>query len=100
MVRSAESIGAARARHLVLTTLAACDVFAEVLGDTVQFPPDLAPDHHLFIRSVCGPSLMRTQETVRNGSPWWDERPRVASAILAARNRTSRSPSSRERRYR
>jgi|HubBroStandDraft_1064217.scaffolds.fasta_scaffold01382_12 hypothetical protein len=58
--------------YLVMTTLYTCNSFAEVLSGMIEFPPDLAPDHHVFIRTVHGPSLIRTQETLRNGSPWWD----------------------------
>jgi hypothetical protein len=57
--------------YLVATTLYTCNTFADVLGQIFAFPPDVAPDHHLFVRSVHGGALLAVQEVLRGGSPWW-----------------------------
>jgi hypothetical protein len=58
--------------HLVVTTLGTCNAFADVLGRILQFPPDIAPERRLFIRSVHGGALLQVQEVLRGGSPWWE----------------------------
>jgi hypothetical protein len=57
--------------YLVVTTLYKCNAFAGVLGQTLEFPPDLAPDHRLFIRSAHGGAMVRAQAVLRGGSAWW-----------------------------
>ena len=57
--------------YLVVTTLYACNAFAGALESMFAFPPDLAPGHRLFIRSVHGEALVRAQAVLRGSSPWW-----------------------------
>lgn len=40
--------------HVLSTTFATCDAFAEAFSSTIQFPSAIAPKHHIF---VCGPHL-------------------------------------------
>ncbi|MFI5297230.1 MAG: hypothetical protein ACHREM_03965 [Polyangiales bacterium] len=57
--------------HIVMSALRACNVFAEALAGSIQFPEDIAPDHQVFIRSVHGPAMLRVQAVLHGGSPWW-----------------------------
>jgi len=57
--------------YVVGTTLATCDTFAEALGRSFEFPPDLAPGYRLFIRSADGSALTALQQVRSGGSPWW-----------------------------
>jgi hypothetical protein len=57
--------------HLLATTFATCDLFAEAFSKTIQFPPPVAPKHHIF---VCGPhlhNLASLNELVQK-RPWYD----------------------------
>jgi hypothetical protein len=57
--------------HVLATTFATCDLFAEAFSKTTQFPPPVAPNHHIF---VCGPhlhNLASLNEFVQS-RPWYD----------------------------
>jgi len=57
--------------HVLATTFATCDAFADAFSKTIQFPPAVAPKHHIF---VCGPhlhNLVSLNELVQ-ARPWYD----------------------------
>lgn len=58
--------------HVVTTTLATCNAFADALVSMFAFPPDIAPEHRLFIRCQHGEALLTMQDVLEDGSPWWD----------------------------
>ncbi len=57
--------------HLVVTALYTCNSFAESLARTIAFPPDIAPEHSIFIRAIHGEALIRAQDVLRGGPVWW-----------------------------
>lgn len=57
--------------YLSLTPLYICNALVEAMGRVVTFPPDLAPDHAVYVRSTHGEALVRAQEVLNGGYPWW-----------------------------
>lgn len=58
---------------IVMSAIDTCNIFAETLGQIFQLPPDIAPEHRVFIRSIHAPALLNTLHVLRGGSPWWSE---------------------------
>ena len=58
---------------MIIAAIDTCNVFAQTLGTIFQLPPDIAPDHHVFIRTVHARALLDTIAVLDGGSPWWSE---------------------------
>jgi len=56
--------------HIVTSTLNACELFTRTMQGTIQFPPDIAPDHNLYIRGPHNGALIK-MKTILEGNPWW-----------------------------
>lgn len=60
--------------HLVMTTMYTLNTFGDLLLAHIELPPDIAPEHALFVRTVHGRALLRTQDVLRGtASPWWTD---------------------------
>jgi hypothetical protein len=70
--------------HLVMTTIYICNGFGAALPKVIGFPPDLAPDHHIFARTVHGAALARTQAVLNGGAVWWADEPVTAPVTTRA----------------
>ncbi|MGA2624205.1 MAG: hypothetical protein ABSF91_10155 [Bacteroidota bacterium] len=57
--------------HLIISTFKAVEEFAFVMSRIIVFPPDIAPDYHVFI---CGPHIRNLQdlETQIQDKPWYE----------------------------
>lgn len=64
--------------RLVGGTLEACSDIVFSLNGQIQFPPPIAPEHHLFLRDPANPALLRLVEAVRGSHHWWHESPVTA----------------------
>ncbi len=58
--------------HVVLNVLYACNAAMEAGARHVEFPTELAPGYHVFLRAEHGAALIRVQAVLRGGSPWWE----------------------------
>jgi hypothetical protein len=58
---------------LVGGTLEACSDILFSLSGQIQFPPPLAPDHHLFLRDPSNPALLRLARAAQDPDHWWRE---------------------------
>ncbi len=66
--------------HLIMTTIYICNGFGETLQKLFQFPPDIAPEYHLFFRGAHGAAMVRTPAVLKGGSAWWADDPAQGGA--------------------
>lgn len=57
--------------HIITESLTACKSFALIMQQTVDLPPDIAPDYKLFLRGHHVKSLLSLQ-TILEGEFWWE----------------------------
>jgi len=57
--------------YLIISTFKAIEEFARVMSKIIVFPPDIAPDYHVFI---CGPhvSYLQNLSTHIQDEPWYE----------------------------
>jgi len=69
--------------HLIISTFKAIEEFAHVMSRMIIFPPDVAPDYHIFI---CGSHIANLQdlETRIQDKPWYE-----LSTLQTAHNSTN-----------
>lgn len=70
--------------RLVGETLEACSDIVFSLCGQIQFPPPMAPEHHLFLRDPAGPALLRLVEATRGPNHWWHDAPESVLDEVAA----------------
>jgi hypothetical protein len=57
--------------HMITETIATCEDFAVTMQETLELPPDIAPDYRLFLRGHHLKSLL-TLRDILAGDPWWE----------------------------
>jgi len=61
--------------HVVLGTVNACNGIVHAFASVILLPPEMAPDHKVFVRDPSSHSLIRALEVAKGGYPWWDSQP-------------------------
>jgi hypothetical protein len=56
--------------HIVSGTIGACDMIVDGLSRDVQFPPEIAPDYHVYLRGFHNEALLRICKVYEGGSRW------------------------------
>jgi len=57
--------------HVVVATINACSELAVAFTREINFPPEMAPGYHIFVRSPYTSSLHQMLSVFKGGSPWW-----------------------------
>ncbi|MCF6148184.1 MAG: hypothetical protein E3K37_05950 [Candidatus Kuenenia sp.] len=57
--------------YVIHQTLLACEDFSQTISTVIQFPEEVVPGKHLFMRGFFSGHLISNVEAVQN-SEWWD----------------------------
>lgn len=57
--------------HVIFTTIFTCNSFVEAVSRVIAFPPDIAPDYHVFRRGSNNEALVASLGVLRGENPWW-----------------------------
>jgi hypothetical protein len=57
--------------HTILGTIDACNRLMDTFASIIQLPPEIAPEHRIFVRGPHNDSLTQVLEIRSGASPWW-----------------------------
>lgn len=56
---------------VIVRTIGACNSLMTRFSTIIVFPPEIAPDFHVFVRSPHTDALCHVLQITNGGSPWW-----------------------------
>ncbi len=57
--------------NTILQTISACNSLMGAFASVIQLPPEIAPDHRVFVRGPHNEFLAEVLQVHTGGSPWW-----------------------------
>lgn len=59
--------------HIVFHTIDACSALMAAFGKEIEFPPEIAPGYHVFVRGVNNDAVIDLLRCHRGELIWWEE---------------------------